>query len=273
MSTATKLGIVAGAGSLPLQLVDHAKAIGMPYHVLVVRGQGDEGSYANIPHTVVRLGAAKKIFEILQAQHITDLVMIGRIRRPSVIELRPDWQLLKLLPRLGLASLGDDGLLKNVAALFESRGVKVRGIHEFMPQLLAPTGVWTRQQPDAAANTDIERGIAAALALGKADVGQAVVVQDGLVLAAEAVEGTDAMLQRAAMVRREGNKGVLVKLCKPQQDKRIDMPTVGVRTVELAAAAGLCGIAVSYNRTLVDDYNATVVAADRLGLFIVGVDA
>lgn len=266
-----KLGIIAGGGDLPRQLILHAEQNRIPFHVLAIAGQAEPPDYEFQPHTVVRLGAAGQIFDTLSRHQITDIVMIGRIRRPSLLELRPDWQLLKLLPRLGLLSLGDDGLLRNVITLFEGRGVKVRGIHEFLPQLLAPEGVWTKQAPQATLQADIDRGIEAALALGQADVGQAVVVQDGLVIAAEAVEGTDAMLQRAAKDKRTGGPGVLVKLCKPQQDKRVDMPTIGVKTVEQAKAAGLAGIVVSAGRTLVDNYEATKAAADTAGIFIVGV--
>lgn len=267
-----KLGIIAGGGNLPLQLVQHAVSNAIAFHVLVVRGQADSVRYQQVPHTVVRLGSAKQIFGTLREQGISDLVMIGAIKRPALWQLWPDWQLIKLLPRLGLATLGDDGLLKNIAAVFESRGVAVRGIHEFLPQLLAPAGIWTQQQPDEMLQVDIKYGIAAAEALGQADMGQAVVVQAGVVIAAESTDGTDAMLARAAEAMRSTDTGVLVKLCKPQQDKRMDLPTIGVRTVEQAAAAGLAGIVVSANRTLVDDYAATVAAANRLGLFIMGVE-
>lgn len=267
-----KLGIIAGGGNLPQQLIAHAAAHAIPFHVLAVRGQAVLADFADVPHTVVRLGAAKQIFATLRQQDVTDLVMIGRIRRPSLLELRPDWQLLKLLPRLGLLTLGDDGLLRNVVRLFEERGIAVRGIHEYLPQLLAPSGVWTRAQPTPALQADITCGIEAAMLLGQADVGQAVVVQGGLVVATEAVDGTDAMLQRVAREQRARGPGVMVKLCKPQQDKRVDMPTVGVRTVEQAAKAGLAGIVVSAGRTLVDDYHATVAAANSSGLFMVGVD-
>lgn len=267
-----KLGIIAGGGDLPRQLIAHAEAARIPFHVLAIAGQAEAPDYEFQPHTVVRLGAAKQIFNTLKQQQVTDLVMIGRIRRPSLLELRPDWQLLKILPRLGLASLGDDGLLRNIVKLFEDRGVKVRGIHEFLPQLLAPAGVWTKSQPTAAVKDDIARGIEAARMLGQADVGQAVVVQDGLVIAAEAIEGTDAMLRRAAENKRAGGPGVLVKLCKPQQDRRVDMPTIGTRTVEQVQAAGLAGIVVSASQTLVDDYDATRAMADKLGLFIMAVD-
>lgn len=268
-----KLGIIAGGGDLPRQLMVHAETQRIPYHVFPIRGQAEVPDYEMQPHTLVGLGTAGHTLRSLKQNNITDVVMIGRVRRPGLRELRPDWQMIKLLPRLGLASLGDDGLLRNVIKVFEEHGLKVRAIHDFLPQLLAPLGVWTRQQPDAALQADIERGIEAAKMLGQADVGQAVVVQDGLVIAAEAVEGTDAMLSRAAANKRTGGPGVLVKLCKPQQDKRIDMPTIGVRTVEQAAAAGLAGIVVSAGRTLVDDYEATKAAADAKGLFVMGAEA
>jgi hypothetical protein len=177
----------------------------------------------------------------------------------------------KFLARIGFNSLGDDGLLGAVVKALEAEGFRLRGIEEFLQDLLAEEGCFGRYQPDEAAWRDIRRGIDVVRAMGAADVGQATVIQDGLVLGVEALEGTDALLARCGPLRRAGPGGVLVKLRKPGQERRADLPTIGVTTVQGAAAAGLRGIAVEAGGTLVVDVPAVTAAADGAGLFIIGI--
>ena len=268
---AMRLGIIAGGGDLPRQVIEHCLTESIPFHVLQLAGQATDACLATYPHTVVRLGSGRQIYNALRQNNITDVVMIGSVRRPTLFSLWPDWFVIKLLPRLGLAALGDDGLLRNVIKIIEGYGFSVRGVHEFLPQLLAPDGVLTTTAPDAATQHDIALGIEEALVHGSADIGQAVVVRGGRIIAKEDRTGTDAMLLRVK--QGQGSGGVMVKLCKPQQDQRIDLPTIGVRTVKNAAAAGLRGIAVSAGRTLINNRASTVAEADRHGMFIIGVDA
>jgi DUF1009 family protein len=264
---AMRLGIIAGGGDVPRHLIQHCVQTGIQFHVFIIAGQQTDPCLAAYPHTMVRLGAGRALLNALRVNTITDIVLIGAVRRPSVWSLLPDWFVITRLPRLGLAALGDDGLLRNVIAIFEEHGFHVRGVHEIMPDLLASTGPMTATKPDAAAMADIVVGIEAATHHGQADKGQAVVVRSGRVIAREGKTGTDAMLQSIR------GSGVLVKLCKPQQDERVDLPTIGIRTVQNAVAAGLSGIAVSAGRTLVNDRAATIAEADKHGIFIIGVDA
>jgi UDP-2,3-diacylglucosamine hydrolase len=150
--------------------------------------------------------------------------------------------------------------------------VRVVGVQDVFADLLTPLGLLTRTQPDEGANNDIQRGIEVARALGRVDVGQSVIVQQGIVLGVEAIEGTDALIARSAGLRREGPGGVLVKLAKPQQDNRFDLPTVGLDTVMAAAKAGLRGLAIQAGRSLLVDRENACAAADKAGLFIVGVE-
>ncbi len=197
--------------------------------------------------------------------------MIGPVRRPSLLDLRPDAEGAKLLARIGRAAFaGDDGLLAAVIRVLTEEGFRVIGAQEIIREGLAPAGVLTRVQPDAQAMTDINRGVQVARLLGSADVGQGCVVQQGLVLAVEAIEGTDAMLVRAGALRRDGVGGVLVKLVKPGQDRRADLPTIGPDTVRNAAAAGLRGVAFEANATILADREACLAAAETAGLFLLG---
>ena len=267
------LGILAGGGRLPGRVAAAAAAAGRPVFIVGLDGFADTDVLAPWPHQVLRMGAVGRIFAALRANHCRDLVLIGTVRRPSFFDMRPDAEGARMLARAGrVAFAGDDGLLAAVVKVLGESGFHVVGAHEIMNEALAPAGALGAVAPDAEAMADIDRGIAVARALGRADVGQGCVVQHGLVLAVEAIEGTDAMLSRCAGLARAGQGGVLVKLVKPGQDRRADLPTIGPETVRGAAAAGLRGIAFVAGATLLAERAATIDAADSAGLFLLGLD-
>ena len=266
------LGIVAGGGPLPARIAAARRAQGGEVFVVALDGHADMAALAAFPHVRIRLGAAGRGIAALHAAGCRAVVLAGPVARPSLRELRPDWRAARLLARAGVEGLGDDGLLRAVMGALEAEGLNILGIQDVLDDLLAPAGPWGRHRPTPNAEQDIARGVAVARALGAVDVGQAVVVQQGLVLGVEAVEGTDALLRRCADLRRAGRGGVLVKLCKPGQDTRADLPTVGAATVAAAHEAGLCGVAVSAGATLVPDLAEAIAAADRAGLFLTGLD-
>jgi DUF1009 family protein len=269
-----RLGIIAGGGELPAKIAAAARAAGRPVFILGLEGFANAAVLAPWPHEIQRLGAAGRIVAALREHGCQDLVMIGPVRRPSLLDLRPDAEGAKLLARVGRAAFaGDDGLLAAVIRVLTEEGFRVIGAHDILREAVAPSGVLTRTAPDAQAMTDINRGVQVARLLGSADVGQGCVVQQGLVLAVEAVEGTDAMLARAGALRRDGIGGVLVKLVKPGQDKRADLPTIGPDTVRHAAAAGLRGLAFEARATILAEREACLAAADAAGLFLIGLDA
>lgn len=268
---ADKLGILAGGGELPQRVVEACRAAGREVFVLAFEGQTDPDTVEGVEHAWSRLGAAGSAIEILRQAEVSELVMAGPIRRPSLRELRPDLRALQFLTKVGAHSLGDDGLLRALVRALEDEGFRLLGIQDVMSGLLAEVGALGRHTPDATAERDIARGLAVAKALGAADVGQAVVVQEGLVLGVEAIEGTDRLLERCHDLRRAGSGGVLVKIKKPDQEARADLPTIGPKTVENAAAARLRGIAVEAGGTLVMEPGRVAEAADRAGLFVVGV--
>jgi hypothetical protein len=265
------LGIVAGGGALPRRLVEACQDSGRGAFVVAIEGQTDPATVAGTDHLWIRMGQSERALRALRAAGAKELVLVGAVKRPSMTELRPDRLTFKFLARIGFNSLGDDGLLGAVVKGLEAEGFVLRGVEEFLHDLLAAEGCFGRIQPDEAAWRDIRRGIAVVRAMGAADVGQATVIQDGLVLGVEALEGTDALLARCGPLRRAGPGGVLVKLRKPGQERRADLPTIGAATVERAAAAGLRGIAVEAGGTLVVDAPAVVAAADRAGLFLIGI--
>jgi hypothetical protein len=267
------LGILAGGGPLPGRVAAAAQAGGRAIFLVGLEGFAEVAVLAPFPHAFVRLGAAGRILALLREHECHDLVLVGPVRRPSIFDLRPDAEGARVLARIGRAAFaGDDGLLAAVVRVLAEEGFSVIGAHEILTEAVGPRGVLGPIAPDAQAMADIARGVAVVHALGTADVGQACVVQQGIVLALEAIEGTDAMLARAGPLARPGPGGVLVKLVKPGQDRRADLPAIGPGTVRAAAAAGLRGIAFEAGGTILTDRPALVQAAEDARLFLIGID-
>jgi len=265
------LGIIAGGGRLPGQVAAAARAAGREVFLVGLEGFADPAVLAPWPHEVIRIGAAGRIITALRAHGCHDLVLIGPVRRPSLLDLRPDAEGTRILARIGRAVFaGDDGLLAAVMKVLGQEGFHVLSAHEVLNEATAPLGLLTHTAPDALALADIRRGIATARALGAVDVGQGCVVQQGIVLAVEAAEGTDAMLARCPDLARDGPGGVLVKLVKPGQDRRADLPTIGPATVAGAERAHLRGVAFEAGGTILAERAATIAAADAAGLFLLG---
>ncbi len=266
-----KLGILAGRGKLPARIIQACRETGREFYVVAFEDQTAPETVAGVPHTWVRLGAAGSALKRLRDAGVEELVMAGGVHRPSLSALRPDPWTAKVFVKTGARALGDDGLLSALVRALEDEGFRMVGADDVVSDLLAPQGPLGAVAPEAEAKADIALGIDVALGLGALDVGQAVVVQQGLVLGVEAAEGTDALIERCAGLRRAGPGGVLVKVKKPGQDRRVDLPTIGVSTVTAAAAAGLSGIAVEAGGTLVMDRSAVAETADRVGVFVIGV--
>ena len=267
-----KLAIVAGGGWLPLALAEACRKRERPYFLLGLEGFAEADGLRGHPHRWGRIGAVGRVVETIREEAATEVVFAGHVRRPSLASLRPDLYTVRMLARIGAKALGDDGLMRHIVQAFEAEGLKVVEVSSVLADALAPPGPLGALAPDETALEDIRRGVEVAEALGRADAGQAVVVQQGIVLAIEAAEGTDRMVARAACLRRTGPGGVLVKMAKPQQDRRMDLPVIGPRTVEAAAAAGLRGIAVEAGGVLVADREAATKRADEAGLFITGAE-
>ena len=267
------LGILAGGGPLPGHVARAAVAAGRDVFVVAFQDFAESHVVAPFPHETIRLAAAGQILASLRRHGCRELVLIGPVRRPSLRDLRPDAEGARILARIGRSLFGgDDGLLGALVRVLGEEGFMVRGADEFLVDSLARGGLLAGTGPDALAHADIRRGIAVVRALGALDVGQGCVVQDGLVLAVEALEGTDRMLRRAASLRQAGPGGVLVKLVKPGQERRADLPTIGPGTLEAAAAAGLRGVAVEAGGTLLTDPDGCRATADRSGLFLYGIE-
>ena len=264
------LGILAGSGALPGRLIEACAKAGRPVFVLAFIGAADPTIVKKVPHAWIRLGQAGSGLAILRARGVRELVMAGGVRRPSPLALRPDWRTLKFFAALGWRARGDDGLLRAAIHALEAEGFAVVGAETILGRDLAPEGPLGKHAPDVAAASDVALGLAAAREHGARDQGQAVVVSAGAVIGREGPDGTDALLERC---KGRAAGGVLVKTSKPGQERRADLPAIGPDTVVAAAAAGLKGIVVEAGATLLIDRAAIVQAADRTGLFVVGMRA
>ena len=268
-----KLGIIAGGGSIPQILINYAKEHQIPYFVLAIEGNADRACFdKTVNHKWIRIGQAGTGFKILKDEGVQDVVMIGTIHRPSLSELVPDLRTAAFFAKIGFRALGDDGILRAVVKEFEAENLKVVGVHEIMPDLLTQKGIITKAKPDKQAIADIKRGIEVGMALGSLDVGQSVVVQQGLVLGVEGIEGTDELIKRCKNYQRKGVGGVLVKLRKIQQDMRIDLPTIGTATIENAYKSGLRGVAVHEGNALIVNQDEVIKLANQYKMFVIGIN-
>ncbi len=267
-----KLGILAGAGTLPGCLIAACREIRRDVFVVAFEGIAGADDVASAPHQWAGLGAVNRTIELLHEAGVEEVVFAGGVVRPSLRGLGLDGRARKLLMALGRGG-GDNSLLSLLVKELEGEGFRVVGVDDILTDLRAPLGPIGSLAPDAAAQADIAVAVRAARALGALDIGQAVVAQQGGVLGVEAAEGTDALLARCAELRREGPGGVLVKLAKPGQERRVDLPTIGPRTVDGALRAGLRGIAVEAVNSLVVERAEVAQAADAAGIFVVGIAA
>ncbi|MEO0400222.1 MAG: UDP-2,3-diacylglucosamine diphosphatase LpxI [Pseudomonadota bacterium] len=273
----TKLAIITGGGALPLKLAAACEARGAPFYMIRLAGYADAAANA-LPGADLHLGEAGKLSRILKEEACDAIVMAGIVPRPDFSKLKLDWRAAALLPRLvAAAARGDGALLSVLVDAFEAEGVKVVGADEVAADLAVSGGVLGAYAPSDQNKDDMRKAAAIVKALGPFDVGQAAVAANGLVLAIEAAEGTDAMLDRCAQLpaalRGDEKSGVLVKRPKPGQELRVDLPTIGVETIRRAAAAGLAGVAVEEGRALLLDAEAAIAEADKAGLFVYGFSA
>ncbi len=272
-----KLGLIAGGGSLPITLAGHCRSVGRPYFVLRLKGFAEQALAADdgVDVGMAELGRG---INALRRAGVQAVCFAGHVARPDLGNLKPDFRGLKALPgAIAAARKGDDALLSFLLREFESEGFLIEGAHEVMRGLTLQEGPLGRLSPPPSIQPDVDRAFQAARAIGAMDIGQGAVACDGLILAVEAQEGTDAMLSRVASLPQalrgapELPRGVLAKASKPGQELRVDLPTIGPETVRRAAAAGLAGIAGEAGRILVVDRDETQRLADELGLFVVGV--
>lgn len=273
------IGLVAGRGQLPVHVAEGAIASGQGVFVARLKGF-EEPALDRFPGTTVGLGELGKLIKTFRAEGCEDIVFAGLVSRPDFTALKVDWRGAKLLPRvLKVAREGDDALLRLILSELEEEGFTIRGAEDIASHLLAGEGLIAGKAPEGSTLDDIARARNVALEIGRLDIGQGCVVCDGLVLAVEAQEGTDAMLERCASLAPElrgspeAPRGVLVKVPKPIQTRKIDLPTIGLATLQGLKRSGLAGVAVEARGALVIDRDEIGAFAIENGLFVLGLSA
>ncbi len=256
-----KLAIIAGSGTLPRDLYARCLELGMECHVIGFKGHTDHIT----PDLWGQVGKASQITQYLYNNNISDMVFIGGIATPNIRTLRIDWMTVKFFVRTWLKSFGDSNVLSSARTELEKMGFTLHGIHKFMPELLMPEGLLGQCIPDQALNNDIELGIQEAYKLGEADEGQAVLVKDGDIIARENKKGTNWMIKN-----HDTDGAILIKMCKPQQDMDMDLPTIGPKTVQICADSGVIGIVGEAGRMLIAQQDDVIALADTLDVFVYG---
>ena len=269
-----KLGVIAGGGALPVRIVQACRTAGRDFFLIRLAGSAD-AELADSPGEDCAIGEAGKIIRTLKQQDCDAVVYAGMVKRPDFSSLKVDWRGAALLPKIIAAAARGDGAILNVLVeTLEAEGLLVIGADEICEDAACETGAIGVLSPRAEHFADIRKAAAIVHALGPFDVGQGAVVANGFVVAVEAAEGTDAMLERCATIANDASRGgVLVKRPKPAQELRIDLPVIGAETVRRAGEAGLAGIAVEAGRAIIIDRAETAALADKLGLFVYGFSA
>lgn len=272
------VAIICGGGSFPAAVADAIARRGRRPVMFGLKGWADPAVIQRYTHYWIPIGQAGRFFRLAAAEQCREVLFIGTVLRPPISQIRLDWHTVRLMPLVARSFRGgDDRLLSGIASIAESGGLRVIGVQDVAPEIMVPEGVLGRYQPSERDRADIARALALIAALGPFDVGQAAVVADNHALAVEAAEGTDNLLERLAALRQQGRVstrsgiGVLVKAPKPGQDRRFDLPSIGPRTIENVARAGLAGLAVTAGSTIIAEPAQVISAADRAGIFFLGV--
>lgn len=268
----SKLGIIAGGGMLPAILAAFCKELGIEPFIVALKGQADPDLLNEYEGMSESIGKAGYIIKTLQKENVQDLVLIGSIRRPSLSELKPDLKTAGFFARIGVKTLGDSNILSLLKAELEGDGFKVHGIQDFVGGLLAGDGALGRYKPDKSLRHCIDHGVKISQEIGRIDIGQSVVIQNDLVLGVEGVEGTDELVRRCASYARKGGAGpILVKTCKPGQDHTLDLPTIGLKTIQNCVESGYAGVVIHAGHTLLVEKKALIDYADQNKIFLWGV--
>jgi len=272
----TKIGLIAGGGALPHHVISGAEAAGHAVYVAAIAGFAEPESFP-VDAASFGIAAFGKIVKAFKRAGCSHVCFAGYIKRPNFMTLKPDWKGLSRLPgAIKAAQDGDNALLEYILGVFEGEGFTVIAPQALCAHLLLPEGHLGAVKMQADQKADALKACETASAMGALDIGQGAIVCRGLVLAVEAQEGTDAMLTRMLALPSdirgtpEARAGVLAKMVKPGQERRVDLPTLGVETVRLAAEAGLAGIVAEGGGAFVIDKAEVILMADEAGIFIAG---
>lgn len=264
-------GLIAGAGKLPYLLIEKWEALGLNPIIIAIDGFAENDLHIGKTGMTLPLGSAGRMISYLKEHNVTDLVITGRVSRPDLMKLKPDARGMMVIAKLLLKKkIGDDALLKVIRSEIEKDGFTLRAVQEFVPDILTPQGLLTKTTIPAEVVDSIDLGFQAARDHGARDLGQSIVVQNGSVIGLESEKGTNALIREAGKNKQTGLGPVLVKTCKPQQDKSLDLPTIGISTAREVQAAGFLGIVLQSGDTILLDREEVIEFCDAHNIFLLG---
>lgn len=272
MTSGGPLGIVIGGGDLPAIVADFCKQKKRPYCLFPIQSQADPFFVQDHPHMWIFPGQIKKNIELLRKQKIKDLIFVGNVKRTSFLSIKLDLMGLKWLITIGWKAKGDDGLLSGIVGLLEKEGFHVIGVHQLIKELLMPMGTLGKIKLTEEDKNNIRLGLLVAKDLGRQDVGQGVIIENGAIIAREGPEGTDWMIKNTSQYL-QGGRAILIKVAKPHQEMRVDLPTIGPETIENLARYGYKGVALEAGSGLLLHQEKVIKLANQKGIFIYGVSA
>ncbi len=275
-----RLAIIAGSGDLPVICANAAKAKGAEIYLFTLLGERTKNDNQKFPKEIkknftIKVGQLGRLIKILNQEQIKLLTFAGGVKKPNLFSfLSMDFRAISLLKKIQAQGTGDDRVLRAVANELAKEGISLIGSAEIMPNLLAPAGLLTQRNLSQQESNDAELGFKIAAEIGKLDIGQAIIIRQGSIIAVEAIEGTNSMIERAAEL--SGLKGqhpkenglVLVKRAKPQQDLRLDLPTIGTDTIKLMHQNGVNAVILEADRCQILDLQNVVLLANSLNISI-----
>ena len=267
----SKIAIVAGNGDLPALVIEKCIQLGKPYFLIIIKDHGEDTMNKFKCDYILKLNQIGKAIKILKNNKINEIIMIGSIKRPSLRDIIPDLWTARFLAKIANKSQGDDNILKNLSKELEYEGFKIFAPENFIINSLSKKGFMGKIKSSKSHNADMAKGFKIAKKFGELDIGQSLVIENGLVLALEAAEGTDEMIKRSFNYKKSKKHSILIKVIKTSQEKRIDRPVIGVETIKLAFKYGFAGIALEANEVLIIDYEKTISIADKKNIFIKGI--
>lgn len=267
MTDKKKIGLIAGSGQFPIIFSKAAKSKGFAVYALAYLQETDSRLKDHVDALEwIHLGQVKRLIKFFKKNNVSEAVMIGAIKKTKMFsDIKPDTKAISIV--VGMRHTHDDRLLRAFARALEKEGIKIRASTFLLPDILARKGCWTKRKPDRSEKADIDLGWKLAKEIGRLDIGQCVLVGGGSVLAVEAIDGTDATIQRGGKLGK--GTAVVVKVSKPNQDARFDIPAVGAQTISTMHAADARVLAIEAGRAIVFDRAEMISLADRFGIAIV----
>jgi DUF1009 family protein len=269
--TDKRIGLIAGSGSFPLIFAAKAAQKGFAVFAVGYHHETDPDLAGHVAALeIIYIGQIKRLIRFFRKHRITEAVMVGAIQKPgAILDIRPDLKAISLIANMR-DNTHDDRILRAFANVLEDEGIRIRTSTFLLPELLAEPGCWTRRKPTKPEQADMDLGWRMAKAIGSLDIGQCVVVSNGTVVAVEAIDGTDSTIRRGGALSR--GHAVVVKVCKPIQDFRFDVPAVGAQTIRSMHAAGATVLVIEAGRSLVFDREEMIRLADQWGITIMAME-